>query len=323
MIVSAAVGYRIEGSGGVVGEETTLSSGEIIDEPFDLSDNDFLYFKKYFVNKPNHCTFLSSNSDRGPICISVVIDTTAKEYKALIRTRDGTIRAHVPQSGIKPAFFRKIFGLGPAPVDILKALDSKLPIKQLKLVKEPSVADRVFSMEEKQLIKGFKFGVLYAAPSQTKEDEMFANSETSTEFEEFLDFLGERVNLSGWTNYRAGLDTKNGTTGTTGLYCTWNNNEIMFHVATLLPHNPKDKQQLEKKRHIGNDIVVIIFQDGDTIYRPTTISSRQVHVVFLVKVVQIDDDPKERYYRLSVISKDGVPLFGPPLENISIHKKRT
>ena len=68
----------------------------------------------------------------------------------------------------------------------------------------------------------------------------------------------------------------------------------MFHVATLLPFNPLDKQQLEKKRHIGNDLVVIIFQEGDQVYRPTTLSSRQVQVVFLIKPEMIDD---ERHYR--------------------------
>ena len=68
----------------------------------------------------------------------------------------------------------------------------------------------------------------------------------------------------------------------------------MFHVSTLLPHNELDKQQLEKKRHIGNDLVVIIYQDGDELYRPTTLSSRQVQVVFLVKPEMIDG---ERYYR--------------------------
>jgi len=277
--------------------------------------------KHIFCNKPEQNTFLAAETPRGPICISVVVDHEAKEYKALIRTRDGTVRAQVPISGIKAGFFRKIFNLGPAPIDILKALDSKLPMKLLKLSKSPTVNTKVLELEEKQVIKGFKFGILYAAPHQTKEDEMFNNATTSDEFEEFLDFIGDRVTLNGWEHYRAGLDVKTGSTGITGLYCKWNNNEIMYHVSTLLPFNPKDKQQLERKRHIGNDIVVILFQEGDTVYRPTTISSRQVHVVFLVKVVQVEDDPKERYYRLSVISKDAVPLFGPPLENVSIHKK--
>jgi len=49
MIVSSAVGFRIEGGGGPITEETTLSTGEIIDEPFDLSDNDCLYYKTHFL----------------------------------------------------------------------------------------------------------------------------------------------------------------------------------------------------------------------------------------------------------------------------------
>jgi hypothetical protein len=55
--------------------------------------------------------------------------------------------------------------------------------------------------------------------------------------------------------------------------------------------------QLERKRHIGNDIVIIVWQDGDTVYRPTTISSRQVHVAFVIKAVAVEEDPNETYYR--------------------------
>lgn len=99
--------------------------------------------------------------------------------------------------------------------------------------------------------------------------------QTSKEFEEFLDFLGDRVVLDDFSGFRGGLDIKAGTTGTHSIFTKFNNNEIMFHVSTMLPFNPKDPQQLERKRHIGNDIVVILFQEGDTIYKPTTISSRQ------------------------------------------------
>lgn len=31
----------------------------------------------------------------------------------------------------------------------------------------------------------------------------------------------------------------------------------MFHVSTLLPHSDRDSQQIERKRHIGNDRVTI------------------------------------------------------------------
>jgi RAP1 GTPase activating protein 1 len=49
--------------------------------------------------------------------------------------------------------------------------------------------------------------------------------------------------------------------------------EVMYHVSTLLPHSKKDVQQLERKRHLGNDVVVIVFQAGDTIFDPTCIAS--------------------------------------------------
>jgi len=137
----------------------------------------------------------------------------------------------------------------------------------------------------------------------------------------FWIFLGDRVALHGWPNFRAGLDVKTGTTGAHSIYQRWNGNEIMYHVSCMLPFNHKDKQQLERKRHIGNDIVVIVFIDGDTLYRPTTISSRQVHVVLVVKAVTLPDDPGQRYYRLAVVSKDGVPEFGPPLTANGLYKK--
>lgn len=51
-------------------------------------------------------------------------------------------------------------------------------------------------------------------------------------------------------------------TGTHSVYRKLQNYEIMFHVSTYIPYYSKDQQQVERKRHIGNDVVVIIFRDG-------------------------------------------------------------
>merc|ERR1711916_2300 len=267
-----------------------------------------------------HMNFVAKETDIGPICVSV-IKSSDTEYIALIRTTEGNKRVSVGADKIKVSFFRKLFKQGPANGAIIKALDPSLPANRLRLVKDPALIERLEYIEDKQAIRGFKFGILYAQPGQTKEDEMFATQETSPEYEEFLDFLGDRVPLSGWSKFRAGLDVKSGTTGEHGLYLKWRNNEIMYHVSTLLPFNKLDKQQLERKRHIGNDIVVIIFQDGDTVYRPTTISSRQVHVVFLVKAVKKADSPDKTFYRLAVVSKDGVPPFGLEIASGQLFEK--
>ena len=50
------------------------------------------------------------------------------------------------------------------------------------------------------------------------------------------------------------------------IYTTYDEYEIMFHVSTFIPYTEDDDQQLGRKRHLGNDIVVIIFQEGVNFY---------------------------------------------------------
>ena len=107
----------------------------------------------------------------------------------------------------------------------------------------------------------------------------------SAEFEEFLNFLGEKIALQGWAEYNGGLDVKStyshffvffkvvliflvglsseSSTGTHSFYAKYSECEIMFHVATYLPYFPLDTQQVERKRHLGNDVVIIIFREAD------------------------------------------------------------
>jgi len=49
----------------------------------------------------------------------------------------------------------------------------------------------------------------------------------------------------------------------------------MFHVSTLLPFFPDDPQQVERKRHLGNDVVLIIFrEEPNEPFSPLTIRSQ-------------------------------------------------
>jgi len=48
---------------------------------------------------------------------------------------------------------------------------------------------------------------------------------------------------------------------------------MMFHVAPLLPFSANDKQQLERRRFIGNDFVVIIFKEDHTPIDPSVLLS--------------------------------------------------
>jgi len=74
-------------------------------------------------------------------------------------------------------------------------------------------------------------------------------------------------------------------TGKNSIFTRFENLDIMFHVSTMLPFTPDEDQQLSRKRHLGNDIVVIIFLDGDGdfTFNPSTVQSYFNHVFFVVQ----------------------------------------
>jgi RAP1 GTPase activating protein 1 len=58
--------------------------------------------------------------------------------------------------------------------------------------------------------------------------------------------------------------------------------QIMFHASTELPHDNSDPQQIQKKRHIGNDIVCLVFKEDDTPFHPTFMRTCFTHYYLVV-----------------------------------------
>lgn len=80
-------------------------------------------------------------------------------------------------------------------------------------------------------------------------------------------------------------------TGKYSVYTVYEGHEIMFHVSTLLPYSKDNRQQVERKRHIGNDIVNIVFIDREgnddddgseahMLFNPTCIKSQFTRILF-------------------------------------------
>lgn len=184
--------------------------------------------------------------------------------------------------------------------------------------------------DEHALVSRFKFGVLHQRAGQVTEEQLFGNRQITPAFQEFLDLLGQKIDLrdhKGYSihkysriyrennfflkkkkknRYRGGLDTRHGQTGDSAVYEVFRGREVLFHVASLLPYSPGDSQQLQRKRHIGNDIVAIIFQEEATPFSPDMIASHFLHAFIVVQVV----DPCTpntryilRYVRVSVRSR--------------------
>ncbi|NXC09375.1 SI1L3 protein, partial [Orthonyx spaldingii] len=111
-------------------------------------------------------------------------------------------------------------------------------------------------------------------------------------------------------------------TGTHSLYTTYQDYEIMFHVSTMLPYTPNNRQQLLRKRHIGNDIVTIIFQEpGALPFTPQNIRSHFQHVFIIVRAHQPCSDNVS--YSVAVTRSKDVPPFGPPVPPAGVTFRRS
>ncbi|KAF9963445.1 Rap/ran-GAP protein [Mortierella alpina] len=110
-----------------------------------------------------------------------------------------------------------------------------------------------------------------------------------------------------------------GEAGEYSYYDTWGEGfEIMYHVSTLLPYNTADRQQIQRKRHIGNDIVCIVFVDGDQPFVPNAIKSQFLHIFVVIRQIELSDGSNG--YSVAIACDEQVPDFGPPLPDPPIFK---
>ncbi len=108
----------------------------------------------------------------------------------------------------------------------------------------PLIQRDLLNLEQQEGALNFKFGVIFGRPGQLLDDELLSNRRGSPQFDKFLDLLGQRVRLKGWTKYRGGLDTDKDQTGEWSVYTEFEGHEVMFHVSTLLPFSEGDPQQV-------------------------------------------------------------------------------
>ncbi len=194
-----------------------------------------------------------------------------------------------------------------------------------KEVADEGFSDQLLNYEQKILSNTdrFKFGLLYVKEDQTKdENAMFQNGEGSESFMHFMRGLGEVVDLKGWDKYAGGLNVKDDTTGKQSLYTTIRGYQIMFHVSTFLPHRIGDDQCLDKKRHLGNDVVVIVFCDSENVrFDPLEMHSQFNHVFVVVVPAGVSPTSGKRLFRIAVIRKPGVPPIEPKLKYPGIYEE--
>ncbi|KFO28402.1 Signal-induced proliferation-associated protein 1 [Fukomys damarensis] len=273
------------------------------------------YYRKYFYGK-EHQNFFGVDEELGPVAVSLRREekegsggATFHSYRVIVRTTQlQTLRGTISEDALPPGPPR-----GLSPRKLLEHVAPRLSPSCLRLGSaSPKVPRTLLTLDEQVLSFQRKVGILYCRAGQGSEEEMYNNQEAGVAFTQFLTLLGDVVRLKGFDSYRAQLDTKTDSTGTHSLYTMYQDHEIMFHVSTMLPYTPNNQQQLLRKRHIGNDIVTIVFQEpGSKPFCPTTIRSHFQHV-FIVVRAHAPCTPHTSY-RVAVSRTQDTPAFGPVL----------
>ncbi|KAM4770946.1 signal-induced proliferation-associated 1-like protein 2 [Rhinophrynus dorsalis] len=279
------------------------------------------YYRKYFYGK-EHQNYFGIDENLRPVAVSIrrekVEDIREKDgplfnYRIAFRTSElNTLRGAILEEAV-PSTAKHGTARGLPHKEILEYVIPEFNISCLRqAVNSPRVPEQLLKLDEQGLSFQHKVGILYCKAGQSTEEKMYNNERAGPAFEEFIDLLGQRVRLKGFNRYRAQLDNKTDSTGTHSLYTTYKDYELMFHVSTMLPYMPSNRQQLLRKRHIGNDIVTIVFQEpGALPFTPKAILSHFQHVFVIVKVH--NPCTESVCYSVGVSRSKDVPPFGPPI----------
>lgn len=217
------------------------------------------------------------------------------------------------------------------PSHLLVQLAAPMPLtgEALRPILLPSDDDKmrraITAFDRIPTVDCHKVGVIYVGENQTQEIEILANVMGSSDYTDFLSELGTLTKLKGATFNTQGLDRQYDTDGEY-TFC-WRDRvtEMVFHVTTLMPTNLEhDPQCNNKKQHIGNDFVNIIFNNSGNPFRFDTFPSEfnYVNIVitpesrasFVATRLRSGSHADSAFYKVQVMSKQGFPEISPAAE---------
>ncbi|KAF9054253.1 hypothetical protein BJ165DRAFT_1399512 [Panaeolus papilionaceus] len=134
-------------------------------------------------------------------------------------------------------------------------------------------------------------GIMYVAPGQTREVDILQNTHGSPAYTRFLEGIGRLINLRG---------------------------QVDVYAATMMPTTKHDPQCNNKKRHIGNDHVRIVWNDSGLPYRFDTLTTEFQFVNIVIEPHSIgsiaafsNNIHESEYFKVTIQLAPGMTKFSP------------
>ncbi|XP_052462248.1 tuberin isoform X3 [Carassius gibelio] len=165
--------------------------------------------------------------------------------------------------------------------------------KPLLLPKSQLIDRAVKVLDQMPPYDTHKIGVVFVGAGQANNEvSILSNEYGSNRYAQFLTGLGKLIHLKDCDPdqiFLGGLD-QHGDDGEF-TYC-WHDDimQAIFHIATLMPNRESDKGCCNKKRHIGNDYVVVVYNDSGEEYKLGTIKGQFNFVEVLIKPLDYESN---------------------------------
>ncbi|KAJ7151704.1 hypothetical protein C8R46DRAFT_1166548 [Mycena filopes] len=203
-------------------------------------------------------------------------------------------------SGSAPSQRRKLVEIEPSFIAL-----------QLSDRQHPATVSFFRSLDRIPVIDTHKVGIMYVAPGQSTELEILSNTHGSPAYTRFLEGIGRLINLRGQVDVYAGDGEY--------AYAWWDDiGQVLYHTATMMPSNAHDPQFTNKKRHIGNDFVRIVWNDSGKPYRFDTLTTQFQFVNIVIEPHSLgaiaafsNNIHENEYFKLTVQRAPDMPDFAP------------
>lgn len=165
--------------------------------------------------------------------------------------------------------------------------------KPLLLPKTQVVDRAVKVLDQMPPYDTHKIGVVFVGAGQvSNEVSILSNEYGSNRYASFLTGLGRLIHLKDCDPdqiFLGGLD-QHGDDGEF-TYC-WHDDimQAIFHIATLMPNRESDRGCCNKKRHIGNDFVMVVYNDSGEDYKLGTIKGQFNFVEVIIKPLDYESN---------------------------------
>lgn len=201
----------------------------------------------------------------------------------------------------------------------------------VKLPEDDATRRSIGVLDRASTVDSHRVGVIFIGEGQTNEQEILANVMGSADYTVFVESLGEGklVRLKGSKMNTQGLDREFDSDGTHAVCWRDRAVEMVFHVITMMPTDLEvDPYCINKKKHIGNDFVNIVFNNSGLPFRFDTFPS-QFNYVYIVITPEArttfvdtrENDGLDQFYKVQVLTQPGFPEVSPASETKVISGK--